>query len=300
MLTGILGITLGLTGFAQEDSAGYPKPDEIRARYGFAEWAGATGPVWAGISNEALEWKEWAPAGKRFLQLVEVREQNPYEETPVVGPAIRIDRMLVHKAVDRKPVDPKSHHFRVQVTGAQTREAARLLLLNEFLTHHSVPPAAAPALPWGEVRVGGIGDVAFAHQKHTETHRLVFVRGNHFVRIDALGIATASTLELGRAIDAAIQKSERASTYDQLTLPTPKTFTIESTNVAVGRPVGLEVELRPGQAMTWSLPHGDLVRDVARKGDYGYVPRETGPMGLVVVDERGAFQVMTHSVTTGP
>lgn len=291
--TSIATLLFGQEAFGQE--AGYPKSEEIRTRYGFAEWPGATGSVFAGLNPATLTWNDWAPVGKPFVQVIEVKENDPYRTTQATGHGVRIDRKLA-----KKGIDATRHHFRVRVQVAPTRAGARTLLLNQFLSHHSVPPAAAPALPWGETRLTGIGDVAFAHQKASETHRIVFVRGNVFIRIDALGAATPSTLELAKRIDIAIGKSDRAGRYADLERPQPTRFTLEaptdSKKAALGNARSLDFAVDTGHVARWIAPHGDLVRDLYSKGDYGYVPRRAGPLRLVVVDHRGCFGIYTQLV----
>ncbi len=272
---------------AAEPGKDYPSQNELRMRYGFDQWKGKTGPVWAGLETKALQWQGWSPlSAKPFREVFEVREQNPYQETPFIDHGVRVHYQMTHEGKELR-----RHHYRVEVCFTRSRVAARTLLLNQFLSHHSLPALGAPQLPWGEELVESLGDVAFAHHQGDLTHRVVFVRGNIFIRIDALGDATRTTLSLARSIDGSIQKTEQRESYGALTLPQPLVFETSDQELAPGEGTLLNVQIAPTHHLLWLLPHGDLVQDLKTPGDLGYLPRESGELIGVVIDQRGCFSL---------
>ncbi|MFN0057644.1 MAG: hypothetical protein ACKVX7_04235 [Planctomycetota bacterium] len=296
-----LALPLGIASSrASAQEAPYPTDTEIKTRYDFAAWPGATGPVWAGVPPQALEFAlkktddateveeaaRWAPRRTPHVQVVEVRENNPYRETRLEDFAVRLDFMVAQPKADEK-----RDHLRVEINVTRSRADARLLLLNQFLAHHSLPPIAEPHLPWGEVRLSELGDVAFVNQKNGLTHRVCFVRGNLFVRIDALGDGATIALEYARQLDRSIEAGERAPRFEALAPPPVPRFAVANAAAAPNEVTLVTLEVANGCKADWIAPHGDLVRDVVRKGDFGYVPREAGPLSLVVIDGRGHFAI---------
>ncbi len=271
----------------------YPTDDEIKVRYGSATWPGANGPVWSGVPATALQLDDWAATKAPYARVVKVAEHNPSKQTEQLGYGVRFDTILAPKGKDHR-----EHHLRVEIDVTTERLHARTLLLNQFLSHHSLPPYAAPHLPWGEVHESGLGDVAFVHRKRDDVHRIVFVRGNVFVRIDALGDGTGQALAFAKSLDQRLQKGAKAVQFSDFEGPAPTAFEFEDSSTPVGVPTVIDLRVPRALTVDWIAPHGDLVQDLRLKGDLGYRPRQLGPLTLVLIDPKnGTFGLHTRAIS---
>lgn len=279
-------LVLAFTGTASAQESAILSPSTVRARYDSERWPGRTGPSWVGPDRAAIEWEGWKHSRAPHLAPRTVLEHDGVGNAKVLGIGIERQHALVGPSLD-----PKLHFLRVEFGITTAPRQAHTLLLNHFLTPRSAAPADPPALPWGEVRLDGLGDVAFGPSEPRRMTRIVFVRGNIFVRVDAVGDAARIALDYCRHLDREIQKSERADRYDSLTLPAPVRFELTAEPTGLGQPVGLELEVQPGHIAKWILPHGDLVRDLNQPGDTGYIPRRPGPIRVMVIDPEGRFAI---------
>ena len=121
---GVLLAALLAVASVQAQDVAYPSADELRARYGFAAWPGATGTLYGGVAPGLMRFEGWSPTSEAVVQLQEVRVQEFGRVTPDSDHAARI---RYHLARGREDLD--LHYLNVEVTVAPTRAAARVLFL---------------------------------------------------------------------------------------------------------------------------------------------------------------------------
>lgn len=281
-----LAFVLSFAALTSAQEAAIFSPETIRERYEFESWSGRTGPSWVGPDRAAIEWDGWKHSRSPYVAPRTVIEHGENGRSESLGLSLERHHTLV--GPDR---DPQRHSLRVELGVTKSPREAHVLLLNHFLTPRSAVPADPPALPWGGTRIERLGDVAFGPTEPRRMTRIVFVRGNIFVRVDAVGDAAPVALDYCRHLDRQILRSERADRYDSLSLPTPVRFELTTEPVGLGQPIGFELEVAPGHIAKWILPHGDLVRDLHHPGDTGYIPRRPGPIRVMLIDPDGRFAV---------
>jgi len=240
----ILGSILGLATLAAAQPAPAPPQEtgasaiaawrsELAERYGVDAWPGKGGPVVAGLRPELVadgafglvfDHARWIDvAGEKTALL---REYRALDGTVTLDVAV-----------------------------TRTCDGAHAAFFDHLARPRSMMPLDPPALPYGCVRLAGIGDVAFALPAgDTPGYRAIeFVRSNLVILLRAEKDEGTEPLEgIARAIDRAIRERPTFDRWEASgAWPAIGRFAALSARVRTGAEVPIEIEV--------SDPHGEAI-----------------------------------------
>jgi hypothetical protein len=160
---------------------------ELASRYDVASWPGKGGPVVAGIAPSEI-----ASAASLPLALDRV-------EWLTVGDD---ERVL------RRDFTTRAADLTIAVAVARSCDAAHQVLFDHLARPRSMMPLDPPALPYGCVRLGDLGDVAFALPASEGDGYVAveFVRGNVVVLLRAEASAARGVEAAARSLDATLRR----------------------------------------------------------------------------------------------
>lgn len=237
---------------------------EYADRYGVESWPGKYGSVVAGLSLEDLS----------------------TDDTPLVMDHERWLDVDGEKVVNRQYVTADKLVI-LEVAVARSSRTAHWLLFDFLTSSRTVKPLEPPALPFGRVRLDGIGDVCFAlpQRGQEEFHSIEFVRYNIVVRIRSKGGESTGLRGFAEAVDRTILSRPLYRDWQESKLwPSIDRFEASSNQLKVRSIVPLLISITEPRdehfTMTWEMSAGGILEE---KGSVYYYAEGSGPQTLTLL-----------------
>ncbi len=267
-----LGVLCG-NAFGQDRSSEAEWTERLALRYDAAGWPGKAGPVVAGLElDEGL------------------LEKNGLSTDHRIWLAEGDERILL------RYFSAPLKRLSAGVGVARSCAAAQKILFGHLARPRAIEPIATPVLPYGEIRMEGLGDVCFVVPLGDGAgfHSIEFVRHNVVILLRAFDRKTAKGLkDLAIALDDAIiarplHKDWLSSNEwpEIVRFDTPRT-SVEANSI-VPLAVSLSSRFSSGAPLSidWEMTAGGIIQD---GGAFRYHAEGEGAERLIllVADERG-------------